>query len=63
MTGSQWVLARYGAVRTLTSKIIQLKNWQELWPRLRFKDVTTEFPTVRSHAASSFDIGRGRGGC
>ncbi len=47
MTITQWGLAKYGAARTLTSTVIQLKNWRELWPRLRRNGVTTEFPTLR----------------
>jgi FkbM family methyltransferase len=47
MTITQWVLAKYGAARTLTSTVVQLKNWPELWPRLLRNRTTAESPALR----------------
>jgi hypothetical protein len=46
-TVAQWGFAKYGALRTLASAIVQLKNWPEVWPHLRRRGCTTEFPTLR----------------
>jgi FkbM family methyltransferase len=42
MTIAQWGLAKYGALRTLTSTMVQLKNWREAWPPLRYHGAKTE---------------------
>jgi hypothetical protein len=47
MTSRQWMLAKYGAARAVISTMVQLKNWPELWPRLRRDGIMTDSPTLR----------------
>lgn len=46
MTRTQWICAKYGATRTLTSTMVQLKNWREVW-RLRCNGVTNGPTSLR----------------
>ena len=47
MTVAQWGFAKYGALCTLASTVIQLQNWREVWPFLRHHPTRTELPSLR----------------
>jgi FkbM family methyltransferase len=46
MTPTQWLQAKYQALRTLTSIVAQVDNWREVWPCYRVRGNPDDLPTL-----------------